>query len=223
MSEFGHIRAKRLQDNKTPFCQQGEASRLFHRIGEQTNEKDVRATSYAIQAALRSPPFARAAQASAIRAGLIRGVDVWPSRATTPVTLCSVSCNAGPASESLPTVVVQNSVTMAACGDANLKDWDPEVYSLLVKEKQRQVNGIELIASENFTSKAVMECLGSCMTNKYSEGLPGARYYGGNEHVDELENMCRARALKAFNLDDSKWGVNVQPYSGSPLLSTQAC
>ena len=84
---------------------------------------------------------------------------------------------------------------MAACSDANLKDWDPEVYGLLIKEKQRQVNGIELIASENFTSKAVMECLGSCMTNKYSEGLPGARYYGGNEYVDELENLCRTRAL----------------------------
>jgi len=104
----------------------------------------------------------------------------------------------------------------AACSDANLKDWDPEVYSLLIKEKQRQVNGIELIASENFTSKAVMECLGSCMTNKYSEGLPGARYYGGNEFVDQLENMCRDRALAAFNLDPAKWGVNVQPYSGSP-------
>ena len=54
---------------------------------------------------------------------------------------------------------------MASCSDANLKDWDPEVYNLLIKEKQRQVNGIELIASENFTSKSVMECLGSCMTN----------------------------------------------------------
>jgi len=103
-----------------------------------------------------------------------------------------------------------------ACSDANLKDWDSEVYNLLIKEKQRQVNGIELIASENFTSKAVMECLGSCMTNKYSEGMPGARYYGGNEFVDQLENMCRERALKAFNLDPAKWGVNVQPYSGSP-------
>ena len=60
------------------------------------------------------------------------------------------------------------------------------MYNLLIKEKERQVNGIELIASENFTSKAVMECLGSCMTNKYSEGLPGARYYGGNELVDSL-------------------------------------
>jgi len=105
---------------------------------------------------------------------------------------------------------------MAACSDANLKDWDAEVYDLLIKEKQRQVNGIELIASENFTSKAVMECLGSCMTNKYSEGLPGARYYGGNEYVDQLENLCRSRALTAFGLDPAKWGVNVQPYSGSP-------
>jgi glycine hydroxymethyltransferase len=105
---------------------------------------------------------------------------------------------------------------MAACSDANLKDWDPAVYNLLIKEKERQVNGIELIASENFTSKAVMECLGSCMTNKYSEGLPGARYYGGNELVDELENMCRDRALTAFGLTPDKWGVNVQPYSGSP-------
>ena len=91
-----------------------------------------------------------------------------------------------------------------------------QVYNLLVKEKERQVNGIELIASENFTSKAVMECLGSCMTNKYSEGMPGARYYGGNEYVDQLENLCRDRALAAFGLDKEKWGVNVQPYSGSP-------
>jgi len=105
---------------------------------------------------------------------------------------------------------------MASCSDANLKDWDTEVYDLLIKEKQRQINGIELIASENFTSKSVMECLGSCFTNKYSEGLPGARYYGGNENVDALENMCRSRALAAFGLDPAKWGVNVQPYSGSP-------
>ena len=90
------------------------------------------------------------------------------------------------------------------------------MYNILIKEKERQVNGIELIASENFTSKAVMECLGSCMTNKYSEGLPGARYYGGNEMVDELENLCRDRALQAFGLSPDNWGVNVQPYSGSP-------
>jgi len=102
------------------------------------------------------------------------------------------------------------------CGDAGLKEWDPEMYELLLKEKKRQVLGNELIASENFTSKAVMECLGSCMTNKYSEGLPGARYYGGNEYIDQVENVCRDRALKAFNLNPAQWGVNVQPYSGSP-------
>lgn len=63
-----------------------------------------------------------------------------------------------------------------------------------------------------------MEANGSILTNKYSEGLPGARYYGGNEYIDELENLCRKRALKAFNLDPAKWGVNVQPYSGSVRL-----
>jgi glycine/serine hydroxymethyltransferase len=59
-----------------------------------------------------------------------------------------------------------------------------------------------------------MEALGSCMTNKYSEGQPGARYYGGNEHIDRAELLCKKRALEAFGLADDKWGVNVQPYSG---------
>ena len=68
---------------------------------------------------------------------------------------------------------------------------------------------------QNLTSLAVMEANGSMLTNKYSEGLPGARYYGGNEHIDILENLARDRALKAFNLDPKVWGVNVQPYSGS--------
>merc|ERR1711972_687859 len=76
--------------------------------------------------------------------------------------------------------------------------------------------GIELIASENFTSRAVMECLGSALTNKYSEGQPGARYYGGNQVIDRVENLCKDRALAAFGLDAKEWGVNVQPYSGSP-------
>ena len=66
----------------------------------------------------------------------------------------------------------------------SLKDSDPELYNLIKSEKQRQTHGIELIASENFTSKAVMEALGSCLTNKYSEGYPGKRYYGGNEYID---------------------------------------
>jgi glycine hydroxymethyltransferase len=60
-----------------------------------------------------------------------------------------------------------------------------------------------------------MEANGSILTNKYSEGLPNARYYGGNEWIDELEILCRKRALEAFHLDPAKWGVNVQPYSGS--------
>ena len=64
-------------------------------------------------------------------------------------------------------------------------------------------------------SRAVMEANGSCFTNKYSEGKPGGRYYGGNEHVDEMEMLCQRRALEAYRLDPSEWGVNVQPYSGS--------
>eukprot|EP01134_Creolimax_fragrantissima_P002645 CFRG2645T1 len=97
----------------------------------------------------------------------------------------------------------------------SLNDEDPEVYDLIEKEKNRQWRGLELIASENFTSAAVMEANGSCFTNKYSEGLPGARYYGGNEHTDALELLCQKRALEAFRLDPEEWGVNVQPYSGS--------
>jgi len=97
-----------------------------------------------------------------------------------------------------------------------LKEHDPVLYNLIEKEKYRQCHSIELIASENFTSRAVMECLGSALTNKYSEGLPGARYYGGNQVVDQIETLCQTRALEAYGLDPEKWGVNVQPYSGSP-------
>ncbi|XP_058221852.1 serine hydroxymethyltransferase 3, chloroplastic-like [Rhododendron vialii] len=93
---------------------------------------------------------------------------------------------------------------------------DSEVRSIIDKEKQRQFKSLELIASENFTSRAVMEAVGSCLTNKYSEGLPGKRYYGGNEYIDELETLCQERALATFHLDGKKWGVNVQPLSGSP-------
>jgi len=92
---------------------------------------------------------------------------------------------------------------------------DLEINQLISAEEERQRCGLELIASENFTSKAVMSCLGSVLTNKYSEGLPGRRYYGGNEVIDKIENICRDRALKCFGLDPVKWGVNVQPYSGS--------
>jgi glycine hydroxymethyltransferase len=90
------------------------------------------------------------------------------------------------------------------------------MYDLIEQEKSRQWRSLELIASENFTSRAVMDCLGSCLTNKYAEGLPGARYYGGNEVVDQVELLCQKRALEAYGLDPAQWGVNVQPYSGSP-------
>ena len=96
-----------------------------------------------------------------------------------------------------------------------LQTQDVEMYNLIQQEKQRQQEGLELIASENFTSKSVMECLGSVLTNKYAEGLPGARYYGGNEVIDQIENLCKSRALKAYRLNVEEWGVNVQPYSGS--------
>ncbi|XP_069338047.1 serine hydroxymethyltransferase, cytosolic [Eulemur rufifrons] len=97
-----------------------------------------------------------------------------------------------------------------------LKDSDIEVYNIIKKESNRQRVGLELIASENFTSRAVLEALGSCLNNKYSEGYPGQRYYGGTEFIDELETLCQKRALQAYNLDPQRWGVNVQPYSGSP-------
>ncbi|KAG6821106.1 hypothetical protein H0H93_006445 [Arthromyces matolae] len=98
---------------------------------------------------------------------------------------------------------------------APLSEIDPEIKNIIDKETWRQFTGLELIASENLTSLATMEANGSILTNKYSEGLPNARYYGGNEYIDELEILCRKRALEAFNLDPAKWGVNVQPYSGS--------
>ncbi|CAM9508027.1 unnamed protein product [Phaeothamnion confervicola] len=101
-------------------------------------------------------------------------------------------------------------------GNVPLSDHDPELYDLIEKEKTRQWSCLELIASENFTSRAVMDCLGSALTNKYAEGLPHARYYGGNEIVDQVEELCIKRGLQAYGLDSEQWGLNVQPYSGSP-------
>merc|ERR1712000_614271 len=98
----------------------------------------------------------------------------------------------------------------------SLKESDPEVQQILEQEIKRQRESILLIASENVTSRAVFDALGTPMSNKYSEGYPGNRYYGGNENIDQIELLCQARALKAFNLDSEKWGVNVQTLSGSP-------
>ena len=80
----------------------------------------------------------------------------------------------------------------------NLKEIDPAIYEVVEKEHNRQESNIELIASENFTSKAVMEAMGSFLTNKYAEGYPGKRYYGGCHEVDVAENIARERLLELF-------------------------
>jgi len=95
---------------------------------------------------------------------------------------------------------------------ARLKESDNDVFKIMQSELKRQEEGLEMIPSENFTSKAVMDAMGSVFTNKYSEGYPGKRYYGGNEFIDQLEILTIARAKKAFGVAHA----NVQPYSGSP-------
>ncbi|HEV2201056.1 MAG TPA: serine hydroxymethyltransferase [Bryobacteraceae bacterium] len=92
-----------------------------------------------------------------------------------------------------------------------LAEVDPEVYEMLVKETERQNSRLELIASENFTSEAILEAAGSIFTNKYAEGYPGKRYYGGCEYVDVVENLARERARRLFSAEYA----NVQPHSGS--------
>ncbi|MEQ9658874.1 MAG: serine hydroxymethyltransferase, partial [Fulvivirga sp.] len=88
---------------------------------------------------------------------------------------------------------------------------DTTIFDLISKEKNRQQSGIELIASENFASPQVMECMGTVLTNKYAEGLPGKRYYGGCEVVDEIENLAIDRVKELFG---ASW-ANVQPHSGA--------
>jgi glycine hydroxymethyltransferase len=92
-----------------------------------------------------------------------------------------------------------------------LQQQDPDVYSAIAAEEHRQQDGLEMIASENYTSPAVMQAVGSVLTNKYAEGYPGRRYYGGCEHVDVVENFARDRAKQLFGAEHA----NVQPHSGS--------
>jgi len=94
---------------------------------------------------------------------------------------------------------------------AQLPEADPLIHDLLAQEVARQNDGLELIASENFVSRPVMQAMGSPLTNKYAEGLPGKRYYGGCQIVDQVENIARDRAKRLFGCD---W-VNVQPHSGA--------
>lgn len=93
---------------------------------------------------------------------------------------------------------------------------DKKIEKLINAEKARQKNVVNLIASENYVSCDVLEALGSELTNKYAEGYPNARYYGGNEIIDKVEMLCKERALKTFKLSSKNWHVNVQALSGSP-------
>jgi len=92
-----------------------------------------------------------------------------------------------------------------------LETADPEIWSALQQERVRQVQGLELIASENYTSAAVQQAAGTVLTNKYAEGYPGRRYYGGCEYVDEVESLARSRVCQLFGADHA----NVQPHAGS--------
>jgi glycine hydroxymethyltransferase len=101
---------------------------------------------------------------------------------------------------------------------STIQDQDSEIFEAIEKEKRRQAEGVELIPSENYTSAPVMEACGSILTNKYSEGYPGKRYYGGQENIDVIETIAIERAKELFGAEH----VNVQPYSGSPA-NTAAC
>src|SRR5581483_3767734 len=93
-----------------------------------------------------------------------------------------------------------------------IKQEDPQLFAFIKQEEKRQKEGIELIASENYVSPAVLEAMGTVLTNKYSEGYVGKRYYGGNEVIDSVESLAIDRAKKLFGAEH----VNVQPLSGSP-------
>jgi len=97
-----------------------------------------------------------------------------------------------------------------------VRQTDPEIAGILDQELGRQRSQLEMIASENFTSRAVMEAMGSTLTNKYAEGYPGKRYYGGCEFVDEAERLAKRRAMELFGAERA----NVQPHSGSTANMT---
>lgn len=105
--------------------------------------------------------------------------------------------------------------TTAAAQLNALREQDPDIYRLVMNELHRQQNGLELIASENFTSLASIEAMGTVLTNKYAEGIPGKRYYGGCEIVDEIERLAIARAIKLFEVPGCEIHANVQPHSGA--------
>ncbi|SDU04655.1 Glycine/serine hydroxymethyltransferase [Verrucomicrobium sp. GAS474] len=139
--------------------------------------------------------------------------EVKPQRALEILTAWLNAANAENEDEK-PTLMEADIVTNPAPSfnpPPSLKESDPAIAALIAKEAGRQFEGIELIASENFTSRAVMEAQGSCLTNKYAEGYPGRRWYGGCEYVDEIEQIAIDRAKELFGAEY----VNVQPHSGS--------
>ena len=123
--------------------------------------------------------------------------------------MCSEMFNCNSTKESL-------SYSHISLQNRPLSQQDAEIYQIIKNEKKRQQHVLELIASENYTSAAALQALGSCLNNKYSDGYPGERLCFGTENVDMLEKICQTRALNAFNLKANEWGVNVQTYSGSP-------
>ncbi|KAG8068578.1 hypothetical protein GUJ93_ZPchr0005g14284 [Zizania palustris] len=144
-----------------------------------------------------------------------RALRVWGEEEDPSSPCCSSSC-LSPASKRRAAGLGELEARRAAVrawGCQPLAESDPDVHAHMERERRRQVAGIELIASENYACRAVLDALGSHLTNKYSEGLPGARYYGGNQNIDAIERLCCDRALAAFGLDPARWGVNVQPYS----------
>src|SRR5262247_43553 len=100
---------------------------------------------------------------------------------------------------------------MTASFNKPLAQVDPEIAAIIAKEERRIAYNLEMIASENFVSEAVLEALGTVLTNKYAEGYPARRYYGGCEYVDVIENLAIARVKELFGCDH----VNVQPHSGA--------
>src|ERR1700743_1398518 len=110
-----------------------------------------------------------------------------------------------------PSGMLKSGIFMPNSIARSLPEPDPAIYELIQKETRRQNGQLELIASENFTSEAVLQATGSIFTNKYAEGYPGKRYYGGCEYADEVENLARDRAKKLFKAEYA----NVQPHSGS--------
>ena len=111
----------------------------------------------------------------------------------------------------MPRMANTDGLALPAVGSLTLQQADRDLWGVIDAERQRQQHSIELIASENFVSRAVLETLGSVLTNKYAEGYPGRRYYGGCLHADTAENMAIERATRLFGCEYA----NVQPHSGS--------